>query len=255
MADHVREQLAGIDVDALCADMVDGRRHCFMCRLPIAAAGQAELLLVLAPDSPKMVTLAHPACAPSAVIRFPVKTPELDDGRFEIECQLFGDDTPGIIVDCIGGQGVGDDGKPVDAVLEELLSVGFTQAGVIDKSNGELTGVREIGRDTLRAHLSGDRLTLLAGDKPVLQNAPLSFYPSWYHATRKGVLIAIFGRNLQGMSWEDLGYIIRAAETGRLVAAAMELTVTPPSRNRPCVCTPRRELKFKKCCGRQPRDD
>jgi len=108
----------------------------------------------------------------------------------------------------------------------------------------------ELSGTTVTAQLDGDRLTITAGDVVIIENAYVSFLPHWYRAARKGVLIAMFGRNLQGMSWEDPSHIQRAAKAGKLVGALMRLNVTPPGRNSQCVCTPRTHQKYKRCCGR-----
>ena len=34
----------------------------------------------------------------------------------------------------------------------------------------------------------------------ILIHAPLDFYPSWYEAARRGVLLLVFGRRHEGMS-------------------------------------------------------
>lgn len=73
-----------------------------------------------------------------------------------------------------------------------------------------------------------------------IENAYVSFLPHWYRAARKGVLIAMFGRNLQGMGWEDPSYIQRAAKAGKLVGAAMRLNVTPPGRTASACALPAR---------------
>ncbi|MCO1575617.1 tetratricopeptide repeat protein [Crossiella sp. SN42] len=251
VADSVRELLDGIDVDGLCAPMMDSRRHCFLCRQPIAAVGQAELLAVVSPRSPITVTLAHTGCSPSTVMRCSAPVPELDHRRFDIECALFSETQAGIIVDCIGGQAADMDGRPIDTMLDLLVNVGFTtiSSDVTPDSDAEAFRMPALPQGALSAHLVGDQLTVTAGDTLIVGNAPLSFLPRWYRAARSGVLVVLFGRNLQGMTWEDLSYIRHAAETGNLVGAALKLTVTPPGRNSQCVCTPRTFRKYKRCCG------
>ena len=254
IANEVRRQLDGIDIDDYCASQANTRRHCYVCKLPIAPTGQAELLYIQFPGGPQdAITLAHTACAPSSIIALQNRPPEADAGGVEIECAMLEGDMPGIVVDCRGGTGIGENGKLVDPFLEMLKMLGFVSVGKMatsDELNRAGTELPQLAANELSAHLVQDRLTILAGRKPILSGAPLSFLPRWHRAAQQGTLVALFGRNLQGMTWENLQYVFEAARTGNLVGAVLHLDATPPGRNSTCVCTPRTGLKYKRCCGR-----
>jgi tetratricopeptide (TPR) repeat protein len=241
VAEEVRERLAGIDLAPLLDRMAQGRRFCLVCGQPLEETGEAQLLVVVSPAPEDRVTLVHSTCHPSAVIWYPGEVLGLADGQFEAECVVFGG-VAGIVVDCYGGICVDDTGKTIDTVLESLRNFGFREtnsAGQVTKGDSELEAV-----------LDRDSLTIVARGEPLFRAMSLSFLPVWHRATRQGVLVAAFGRNLQGMVSDDSSYLTRAIDQGRLVVAAMRLTVRPPSRGRLCFCTPRTNLKYKHCCGR-----
>ncbi|TCO55760.1 tetratricopeptide repeat protein [Actinocrispum wychmicini] len=240
VAREVRERLADVDLEPLLERMAQGRRFCFACGQPLEESGEAQLLVVVSPAPQDRVTLVHSTCHPSGVIWYPGEVTGLTDGQFETECIVFSG-LAGIVVDCYGGIGIDDNGKTIDTVLESLRDFGFSEVN----SAGEVAEVDSV----LEAVLDRDRLTILAGDKPLIRDMSLSFLPIWYRATRKGVLVAAFGRNLQGMVSDDSSSLTRAIDQGRLVVAAMRLTVRLPSRGRLCFCTPRTNRKYKNCCG------
>jgi tetratricopeptide (TPR) repeat protein len=248
VAHEVRTELVDVEFEAICARLATGRRSCVACGLQLADSGPAHLVLLKSSDErPDAVTLAHPACAPSTVARLS-ETANLDEVRFEIECILWHGTMPGVVVDARGPWGLSDGGEPVDLFLESLRRIGFGDIG--PRSAESVTGLRALPVDTVRAQLVGDRLKIRVGSDE-LAALPLSFYPHWYRAAaRARVLLMMFGHDLRGMVADDPRYVLRAADEGNLVGAAVRLDVVPPSRTRPCVCTPRTRLKYKHCCGK-----
>ncbi|MEU9178750.1 tetratricopeptide repeat protein [Streptomyces sp. NPDC048550] len=255
IADSVRRELHGVDLESIVGHLGNVRNWCFTCDLPIAETGDAELLLLHTEEVDTVrMRLAHPQCLRSDVIELKGQIREAPRENFEIECILFGGDTAGVIVDCYGGWGIDrHDGKLRDVLLEVFRSAGFVdlQPMILD-SDGKPVDMRDVTDvEALQASLDGDLLTITGPESEVLGQAPLSFLPHWYERALEGSLVVVLGRNLQGMASDDPSYLVRAIALGDAVGATVALAVAPPSRNGPCVCTPSTGRKFKRCCGRR----
>jgi tetratricopeptide (TPR) repeat protein len=252
VADGVQAALHGIDIQAIVEKVRTGPRHCFSCRLPIAANGQAELMVLQAcGDASLMVTLAHSACVRSAIVQVPSMPPEATSVRFDVECLMLAEDTPAVVVDSRGPWGFDESGKPGDAILDMLRSMGFMDASdLIDMSHGQMQMLALEPFPSLSATLTGKILTIRSGENTEILKGKITFLPCWYKAARHGTLIAMFGNNLPGMVSDDDQDLVKAIETGNLVIAAIKLDVTPPGRNSRCVCEPPTRKKYKHCCGR-----
>jgi len=250
ISDTVTGALRGIDVKNIYARIAKERRHCFACRLPIAETGQAELLLLRSDHADSiMVTLAHSACMQSSIVQLPSPPQEATMVRLDTECLILDADMPAIAVDCRSPQAIGEGGNVTDPFLDLLRGIGFMDVRNVITS-GYPTQFTLDSTSSLKAWLAGNKLTISSGGQTVMPGAELSFLPKWYRATCGGALVAMFGRNLRGMVSDDPRYLIEAAESGNLVIAALRLDVSPPGRNERCICTPRTNLKFKRCCGK-----
>ncbi|MGW4830814.1 tetratricopeptide repeat protein [Amycolatopsis japonica] len=247
VAQEIVDELAGLNLEIICQRLVTGRRHCVACRLSIAEEGAANLIILRFQSGPLGVTLAHPSCLASSVVAA-TQGAEINTVRFEVECYIWRDDLPGVFVDTKGPWGTNEDGRLVDVFLESLRTRGFLDINSMAEDSLALR-VPELAKETVRADLVGNKLTIKCGDEVVVPSMPLSFYPSWYRTARSGALIVVFGHDLRGMVADDPKYLINAAAEGNLVGAAIELNVVTPARSRLCICTPRTGLKFKHCCG------
>lgn len=256
VADEIRRELPDIDLDSVAARLAGSRQRCCLCQLPIARRGRAELLLLRPPSRhPPAIRLAHPACSPSTIISSPAIR-QNNKIRFEIECGISPLERATVLIDCHGAFDTDRDGKILDVWLTFLRRIGFVDIAAIEVPESGDEESRTLPQPSaLTACLIGNRLTLQFNGADLLAKHPLSFLPRWYRAARKGQLNVLFGRDLEGMAWEDPSNLIRAAETGQLVGATVKLKVSLPGRNERCICSPRTGLKFKKCCGRHAGQD
>ena len=255
IAEDVRVELGKADLAAVAAHLSTGSAYCKPCGLPIADDGPAELLLMANRNSPDAdllwVCLAHPTCATSTIITTDDRPNE--QVSMDLECAFVGDGYAALYIDCRGGIGIIESGELGDGILTNLRQLGFGDVGGQANAQGlQLALPSAEPNPKLQARLVYDRLTLASGGETILAGARLDFYPSWYEAARRGVLIVMFGRRLEGMSTDNPQSVLRAAQAGQLVGAVVPLAVTPPGRNEKCPCSPRTGLKFKRCCG-QPK--
>jgi tetratricopeptide (TPR) repeat protein len=250
VADPVRAALRGFNVEDVCAQ-TRGRKSCLVCGLPIADTGNAEMMFVQGnPGQPDRVSLAHPACIQSAVVSLPSDPRDADMTLMEIECLVLANEMPAIVVDCRAPVFIGEDGGVTDPALDPLREMGFVDfRSILPQEHSPRFPLPP--ECPLQASLTRDKLTICSDSRAVIPGARLSFLPRWYRATRTGTLVVMFGRNLQGMVYDDQKFLIEAASSGNLVIAALRVEVTRPSKNAKCVCTPRTNLKFKHCCGRR----
>ncbi|MCS7480369.1 tetratricopeptide repeat protein [Umezawaea endophytica] len=244
VSQDVVDRYGDVPLDQVLARLGTDRRHCVSCGLPLAANGVAHVVLLSNQgDGPDGMTLAHPTCAPPSVVRVEQLPDRHERVRLEIECTVWGDDVAGVVVDARGPWAQREDGVVSDIFIESLRQVGFT-------SLGDASAIEQVTRSRAGARLVGNRMEIIA-DGAELVALPLSFYPRWYQAARKGAVIAMFGHDLRGMVADSDRYLVEAMRRGNVVAAALELVVVPPGRNQSCVCSPSTGLKYKKCCGKR----
>ncbi|MEV3938624.1 tetratricopeptide repeat protein [Glycomyces sp. NPDC049804] len=248
---EILRRLAGHHPEASIRALNAPAFDCYLCHLPIPSAGEANLILVNPPDAASVrFRLTHTRCCPSTVFEFDPEEGTPDTIRFEIECAIFGDDIPVLIIDCKGGWGASPDG-PIDLLLQGLQQRGF--ANFLDLVNDDKAHTLDDLFDAIEPRLPGtltrSSITLaLEGEKPFA--APLRFTAKWYRLCRTQPLVVAFGRNLSGMTYDNPGPLLTAINSGSLVAARSRLSITPPSRNAKCVCESPAPRKFKHCCGR-----
>ncbi|ONF73726.1 tetratricopeptide repeat protein [Amycolatopsis keratiniphila] len=249
VSQEIIDELSDLKLDAIWTRLATGRRHCLECQLLIAEDGPANAVLLRFPSGPPGITLAHPACAPSTVVSTTDQGPRGSQVIFETECIIMTGGLPGIIVDTRGPWGADEDGQPRDVFLDSLSATGFvTVTDLTPQSEG--SRIPQLTKASLHAKLVGNQLKIMQDDKVFVSSLPLSFNPDWYATTQRRTLLMLFGHDLRGMAADDPSYLIKSAQAGTLVGAAVKLTVEPPSRNQKCVCTPKTDRKFKHCCGR-----
>ncbi|MFI8083407.1 tetratricopeptide repeat protein [Kitasatospora sp. NPDC086009] len=255
IASPVRRGLADLDITRMLDRLANSRQTCEGCGLAIDETGAAELLLLRHPAMDHvMVRLAHSHCVGSQVIELRGKAPKSPRITSEVECILFGGDSPGIIADCYGGWGSVDGGPMRDLVLDSHLAAGFTDLqslleGYEDGDVLDLRTIPPVDNSDVRARLEDNRLSVTGPSGVLLQGMPLNFFPHWYRAAREGALIIVMGRNLQGMAADDMSYLLRAMDSGQAIGGIVPLAVARPRRNAPCPCMMRTGRKFKHCCG------
>ncbi|GAA1560467.1 tetratricopeptide repeat protein [Kribbella lupini] len=250
ISDEVGAALTGFGVDpqSILPRMEESEQTCVICGLPIARDGEASLIVETSAAAGQVVMrLTHIKCGPSSVVRSERPMVRNDSVRFDIECALLGADggVAGIIVDCYGGWFIGEDGKSFDGILTLLRKEGFLDVP------GELgPAPRDQQWPAMSASINGRQLRVDGLSQLGIDQLSLTFNKRWYRtASETGALVLMFGRDLPSMSWDDPTYLQRAAETGRLVARLVQLTVHPPGRNTLCMCDAESSLKFKRCCG------
>ena len=129
---------------------------------------------------------------PSSVIRVSSPMPGPAAASLEIECTILNEGIPAVIVDCRGQRQVSDGGHITDPFLGALQRLGFIPARKV-VSSGVLLEFTLHGPSALSARLVRDRLTISAAGQVLMADAPLSFLPQWYHATRANVIVSRFG--------------------------------------------------------------
>ncbi|KUL23726.1 hypothetical protein ADL12_38800 [Streptomyces regalis] len=256
MSQTVRDELAGADIGEILIRLENSRQTCTACNLLIDETGEAELLALRHARAGQVVlTLAHPHCMPSSVIQSDGPAPQQASESYEVECILFGGDSPGIIADCYGGYGpASQDSGSTDLILRRYQEAGFTNLlSALSVEDGQTLALRHfptIDNGCVKARLEDHRLSIVGPHGLLLPPGPLNFLPHWYQKALEGSLTVVIGRNLQGMSSDDPSYLSRAIALGHTVGATVPLTVVRPSRNSPCPCMMRMGRKFKNCCGR-----
>ncbi|WP_028183447.1 ATP-binding protein [Salinispora arenicola] len=246
VSDEVGTGMGGLDLDSLLAIFTESRQHCFICNLPITETGAANLVRIITTAQPgaHWFRLVHADCGPSQVVDLGNDHPT-DETSLEFECCFFAGAHVAVIVDCHGGWHVRSDGTVADGILNHLRTCGFVEGkayvqAVLDRL--------PVPPSKLTAQLVGAELRLHLGSQQLLA-APLMFIPAWYEALRGGQLDVVFGRALEGLSWQDGTSLHRAIERSRVVAARLPIAVVPPRRDGPCVCERREQAKYKQCCG------
>lgn len=254
IAPAIRTELSSVDLAAVTSHLSEAPARCYACRLAIADDGEAELLLIINRESAdrtlSWTSLAHPSCVKSTIISTDDRPNE--QVHLELECTFVGDRSAAIFVNCRGGLGAVGSSKIADAMLTYLRELGFSDVGGGLGAEGQpqLSLPSAEPAPKLVARLVHDRLTVESDGLPVIADTPLDFYPTWYKAAQRGLLVLMFGRQLNGMSTDNPQTVLRAAQAGQLVAALMPIKVVTPRRNDPCPCRPRTGLKYKRCCGR-----
>ena len=246
VSDEVRTGVGKLDLDSLLEIFTESRQRCFICELLVADTGTANLLRIITNAQPDAhwFRLVHPTCGPSQIVDLGNDRPA-DQTLLEFECSFFAGIHVAVIIDCHGGWHLRADGTVADGLLDLLRSCGFVEGQPYVQSVLRRVTVPP---SKLTAQLVGNELRLNLGHQQILA-APLIFIPEWYTALRDGHLDLVFGRNLEGLSWQDGTSLHRAIATGRVVAARVPITIIPPRRDGPCVCERREQAKYKQCCG------
>lgn len=248
----ITERLAAYDISDTLQWLATVEHVCYACSLPIAVDGEAELLLIDPAGAPGCkVRLTHPACWPSSTLDIDAEERPVTHIRLETECAIFGEDTATIVINCVGGWGLTENGT-VDRALEWFLQRGFITVPDLAGNNEQSPPSESIPSRTLNAVMTNSHLTITQDDTELITNLPLSYLPAWYKAARSGNLLVMLGRNLTRMTWEDVNPLVKSSANGTLIAAIAHLTITPPTRNATCPCTPEHgpRYKYKHCCGR-----
>ncbi|SKG54988.1 Regulatory protein AfsR [Mycobacteroides abscessus subsp. bolletii] len=257
IAEDVAEALLkiGVQVGSVIPRLRTGRHMCLACGLPIAASSRIAVSASYSEDHQTLKIIpTHPECSGSRWIdpaHLAFALPDKVQVNLEIECALLGEDIPAVVVDCYHGWGVDSEGAIADLFLESLRSQKF--ANLTMKSAPKILGNVPSATNRgpkISSRLNGQFLTSNASGVDIINGAALSFLPAWYRAVRKHQrLVLIFGRNLQGMTWESSEYFASAMQNDQLVYALSPVHLLPPGRNSACICTPRTGQKFKRCCG------
>ncbi|MGF1426872.1 hypothetical protein [Kitasatospora sp. LaBMicrA B282] len=156
---------------------------------------------------------------------------------------------PALIIDAYGGLAITTGGEVHDRLLAGFATLGFEFPDWICREGEGADPVDE--KDCtpgLTALLEGDEVRLLHDGRELYRLGKLRYFPRWYRATNRGALVVMIGRNLQGMTFDSLEYIQRAAKSKELVQAVAAISRIPTAPADRCYCINGKVRTFASCC-------
>ncbi|WP_406387235.1 hypothetical protein [Streptomyces sp. NBC_00211] len=254
VATLVREQFQGVDLSGIKRRLATKKECCRACGKSIGSNSPANLIAIIHRESRiKWAALVHPQCGRSGIYTTDT-APDESRVHFEIECALMVGErgpVPALIVDAYGGYKVTATGEVHDALLAGFARFGFDYPDWIDREGDEAAQAIDETEYTpgLTAHFESGEILISSEGTELFRLTGLSYYPRWYRSLHCGALFVSIGRNLQGMSFDSLEHIQRAASAKELVSAVAATSVTPAEVSSSCGCVNGATRTFALCCG------
>ncbi|MBT2470267.1 hypothetical protein J7E97_20915 [Streptomyces sp. ISL-66] len=250
----VREQFKGVDLPGIKRRLATKKECCRACGKSIGSNSPANLIAVIHRESRiKWAALVHPQCGNSGIYTTSIAP---DDSRvyFEIECALMAGErgaVPALIVDAYGGYKVTGSGEVHDTLLAGFARFGFDYPDWIDREDSEAAQAIDETEHTpgLTAHFESGEMLISSEGAELFRMNNLNYYPRWYRSLKCGALFVSIGRNLQGMTFDSLKHIQRAASAKELVSAVAAVSVVPANLSSTCGCVNGATRTFAVCCG------
>lgn len=249
----VRDAFKGVDLQAVLRRLSTKLESCRSCGEPIGRNSPANLVSILNHEKRiKWPALIHPRCGDSAVYETST-APAPNKIFFEVECALLVGErgpVPALAIDAYGGLAITEGGEVHDRLLAGFATLGFDFPDWVCHEGEDADPVDERNcTPGLAAIIEGAEVRLLHDGRELHRLGGLRYFPRWYRAASCGALVVMIGRNLQGMTFDSLEFIQRAARNKELVQAVAAVTRIPTTLEDRCYCVNGKARKFGSCCG------